>query len=249
MGPSCDDCHASAGWTASWQTNCSFCHGVRSAETMTTAYDVALRPTLSAPPDAVSERLTGVAAPARTGAHGAHLTAIGTSGATYAAAVACSVCHAVPADLAHAGGAGAAPVTLAGTGSLPGSLGSYAPATGTCATYCHGLYSGTYAWNEYDWGSDSVVTNTFPFQGSGATPAWSDGPMSCASCHGNPPGGGNVWHSGRHGYLPSHRECQLCHPDATSVNGVGQAITNPALHVNGVVEVTPRWTSVCFGCH
>ena len=249
-GPSCNDCHAGAGWTASWQTNCSFCHGVRSTETMTTAYDVALRPTLSAPPDAVSERLTGVPAPAKTGAHGAHLTGQATNGVTYAAAVACSVCHAVPADLAHAGGVGPAPVALAGTGSLPASLGSYAPAMGTCATYCHGLYSGTYTWESYDWGSDSYVTNTFQFQGSGATPAWSDGPMACASCHGNPPRGGNAWwHAVSHGNIVAYRECQLCHPDATSINGVGQAINNPVLHVNGVVEVTPKWSTRCFGCH
>jgi hypothetical protein len=248
MGPSCDDCHARAGWTVSWQTNCSFCHGVRSAATMTVAYDPALLPTLSAPPDALSQRLTGTPDPARTGAHTAHLAGRGTNGGAWAPALACATCHAVPTDLAHAGGPGVAPVTLTGSGTRPAGLGSYAPATGSCATYCHGSYAGTYTWESYDWGTDSMIVNSFAFQGSGATPGWSGGPMTCGSCHGNPPRGG-VWHSGSHGNATANNECQLCHPDASSVNAVGQAITNPALHVDGLVQVAPRWSSRCFGCH
>jgi hypothetical protein len=249
MGPSCNACHAAAGWTASWQTNCSFCHGLRSSRTMTAAYDPAVLPTLSAPPDALSQRLTGTPAPDRTGAHGAHLAGRGTDGVALAPALACASCHAVPTDLAHAGGSGAATVTLAGRGNLPASLGTYAPATGTCATYCHGMYAGTYAWETYDWGSDSYVSRTFRFQGSGAGATWSGGAMTCASCHGNPPRNGGVWHSGSHGNAASYNDCQVCHPDATGVNGVGQVITNLALHLDGLVQVTPRWSTRCFGCH
>jgi cytochrome c len=44
-------------------------------------------------------------------------------------------------------------------------------------------------------------------------------------------------------------QCQFCHPDATGTNGQGTAITNPALHGNGVYNVQASFTSACFGCH
>jgi hypothetical protein len=123
-------------------------------------------------------------------------------------------------------------------------------ASGTCATtYCHGNYSGTYVYGVWDWGLDELVTVYAPYVGGRATPGWADGPVTCGSCHGNPPAQTGYWHSGEHGYGDDYRQCQLCHPDATSVSGVGTAITNPAQHVNGIVEVTPRWKSQCFGCH
>jgi hypothetical protein len=33
------------------------------------------------------------------------------------------------------------------------------------------------------------------------------------------------------------------------VDGTGTGFTDPSTHVNGVVEVTPRWGSRCFNCH
>jgi predicted CxxxxCH...CXXCH cytochrome family protein len=199
VGPSCNACHLSNGWTASWKTNCSFCHGTRNASTKTTSYSVLTSPTLSAPPDALSQRLTGTAAPSRTGAHVAHLTGKGsTSGATYAAAVPCASCHTVPADYAHAGGPGRAPVTLKGTGGLPASLGTYVQASGTCTTYCHG----------------STLVNDL-----GATappPAWTGTELGCTGCHGNPPvSGQHDLHVNQLGWW-----CADCHTGAINYSNV-----------------------------
>jgi hypothetical protein len=160
----------------------------------------------------------------------------------------------VPADAlspGHIDGADAlATVTWGGMATHGGAQPRWDRASGTCAaTYCHGNYSGTYVYGIWDWGADELVTVYYPYAGKKATPGWADGPVTCASCHGNPPSGGNTWHSGLHGYDASYRECQLCHPDATSVGGIGTAISNPAQHVNGIVEVTPRWSNRCFGCH
>ena len=33
------------------------------------------------------------------------------------------------------------------------------------------------------------------------------------------------------------------------MNAAGTAITNPALHVNGIVEVQAAFQSSCFNCH
>jgi len=133
MASSCNACHVASGWTG-WTTNCSFCHGATTAAAKA-GYAFADHPGWSAPPDALSQRLGGGAAPARTGAHQIHLTGSALSGPFR-----CATCHAVPSTLAHAAGPGRAPVALSGAGqrSLPASLGSYDQAAGTCATACHG---------------------------------------------------------------------------------------------------------------
>jgi hypothetical protein len=128
-GDSCNTCHQKAGWTG-WISNCSFCHGTRSSQSKS-GYSVSAYPTLSAPPDDIQGRLTGSNLASRTGAHQAHLTGTTLSGQSYANPFPCQICHAVPTDLSHVGGATSqATVTVAG--------GSYSSATGTCATACHG---------------------------------------------------------------------------------------------------------------
>jgi predicted CxxxxCH...CXXCH cytochrome family protein len=228
--PSCNGCHLSSGWTASWQTNCSFCHGTRNAFTMRNAYTVTAQPTLSAPPDALAQRLTGVADPSRTGAHQAHLTGRGsTSGEIYAAPVPCGSCHTVPVDYAHAGGPGRAPVVLQGTGGLPASLGTYSQSAGTCTTYCHG----------------STLANA-----SGQVsppPVWTGAELGCAGCHGNPPiSGMHDLHVIQYGYY-----CADCHYG--SVDYVGAV--KPG-HLNGSRDVqfnppTTTWTGTfcSSNCH
>ena len=135
-------------------------------------YGARQHPTWAAPPDDVAGRLGGTNSAARTGAHQAHLSGVMTGGASIAAPFACQTCHAVPSDLSHVEGATArSVVTLSGAGqaSLPGSLGTYDPSTGTCATYCHGASLGG---------------------GSVAGPRWSitDGTQAaCGACHGLPP--------------------------------------------------------------
>ena len=162
IAPACTPCHVSAGWT-SWQTSCSFCHGRSSTETKP-GYSVGDHPEWSAPPDAVAQRLTGTAAPVRTGAHQAHLTGVTSGGLGFAGQIPCATCHAVPADLAHVRGSSArANVVLTGAqASLPASLGAYDPSSGTCLTYCHG---------------------------ASPSPTWSSVGMQCGACHGLPPQG------------------------------------------------------------
>jgi predicted CxxxxCH...CXXCH cytochrome family protein len=217
MAPSCNACHASAGWTG-WQTNCSFCHGTKNGLTQA-GYDVAAFPTWSAPPDAISQRLTGTAAPARTGAHQAHLVGMTSDGMPYAMAFTCGTCHTVPSSLAspHIDGAGArASVSLsgAGQGSLAANLGAYDPALGSCTTYCHGNFPGGFAT---------------------PSPNWSGMIQGCASCHPDSPT------SGQHS-VSSHQVygCGICH------SGYSPSTINPALHVNGRKDVGGAGTEILY---
>jgi predicted CxxxxCH...CXXCH cytochrome family protein len=230
-GVACAQCHGAA-----WKTTCTMCHGGVANST-------------GAPPNSIwgtgdPSRGGGTPDPIRVGAHTAHVQG------TLAASFDCGQCHVTPTDALSAGHIDGAYATvtfgeLAVTGA---KLPSYSRANGaTCSsTYCHGGYSGTYTYTGWDWGLDEPTSVTVSYAGKSATPAWTDGSMTCGSCHDNPPRTG-VWHSGSHG---GGNQCQLCHPDAIGTTaGVGTAITNPALHVNGTVNVTPQWSSRCFGCH
>jgi hypothetical protein len=56
-------------------------------------------------------------------------------------------------------------------------------------------------------------------------------------------------------------DCTLCHAGVSTQGGVlalstatncgagGTAGSCAALHRNGALDVTPKWTSICFGCH
>jgi hypothetical protein len=114
--------------------------------------------------------------------------------------------------------------------------------------------------------------------GSGANWYAAPGATGCSACHGYPPkynGTAYAWHSGMHaGSIGNGNTCQLCHPDASGAYVYGGppsyastsggmistcapytycsapgTITNGSLHGNGVVDVTPQFTSSCFGCH
>jgi hypothetical protein len=220
----CASCHGAA-----WRTTCVMCHGGVDNQT-------------GAPPTAT----WGHEAEAkRVGGHTKHL------GATMTAAVACAECHPVPTDALTAGhvDGGAVKVTFGALARTGGAAPSYDAAAGRCAsTYCHGNYSGTYAYSVWDWGCDCLGEVRTSYAGNRAAPAWSDGPMTCASCHGNPPAQTGYWHSGSHGSTAAQNACQTCHPDASTVAGAN-VITNPARHVDGVVDVTPNYSSSCMGCH
>ena len=80
--------------------------------------------------------------------------------------------------------------------------------------------------------------------------------MTCGSCHAMPPNNAG-WHNGNHGAAGGN-DCQLCHPDAigtaTYVPGsgvivTGLAITDPTRHVNGRIDLSPRWDNICNDCH
>jgi hypothetical protein len=126
----------------------------------------------------------------------------------------------------------------------------------TCSSVaCHGAYSGTYTYARWDWGIEDFEYVSVQYAGSGgATPSWYGSGATCTACHGNPPAPIGNWHAPNHAStMPAGRKCETCHPDAASavVGGktVGVAITNAALHANGVVNVQARFTSKCFGCH
>ncbi|WP_248341040.1 CxxxxCH/CxxCH domain c-type cytochrome [Anaeromyxobacter paludicola] len=159
IAPGCDGCHQTAGYV-SWRTDCSFCHGARTAQSKA-GYDVAVHPTWAAPPDDVRQRLGSAMNPARTGAHQAHLTGVAADGTALAAPFPCGTCHAVPSTYDHVGGQNArATVALTGSGQLPAALGTYDASTGTCAAYCHG---------------------------PGGSPVWGTTTLACDACHGLPP--------------------------------------------------------------
>ena len=229
-GVSCSSCHDAnlPASVASWRVNCLMCHGGSADAT-------------GAPPRAT----WGNAGDAvRIGAHTTHV-----GGSAMAGPFDCAVCHVKPDDALSPGhiDGPTASVTFSGLAKAGAAVPSWNRAAATCAsTYCHGTYSGTYAYQVWDFGSDSVVTKYAPYEGSKTTPHWTDGPLTCASCHGNPPVATGVWHSGVHG---GGNQCELCHPDASGTPATGTAITNPLLHVNGSIDVQPRWKTSCTNCH
>jgi len=116
---------------------------------------------------------------------------------------------------------------------------------------CHGITPGTFTYYFPD-GTGEPELLTFSYGGTPRpTPSWLTTGLGCTGCHDNPPRNA-YWHSGTHagqGPTGAANQCQLCHPDATGANGVGTAITNPALHGNRQIEVQPQFRSSCFGCH
>lgn len=192
---------------------------------------------------------------APTGKHGTHQ------------GFACATCHqcagTVSFDATVAGSAAAFDATTKNCSSIA----------------CHGVAAGTFTYTSWDWGLDQAVNVSVPYGGSAGTgqPNWyADAAGSgCNACHGYPPrynGTAYPWHSGAHGVTISNgNTCQLCHPDATgayvysaylsSAGGLIAScppgtycaapgtITVPSRHGNGVVDVSPAWSSKCIGCH
>jgi predicted CxxxxCH...CXXCH cytochrome family protein len=168
MGPSCDGCHAAAGYT-SWQTNCTFCHGA-----LRTSYDPSNLVSAAPPRGAAGETATTDVA---VGAHQRHL-----SGGAIGPAVACSDCHAVPLDLSHVGEGPT--VTFGGGATRGGAAPSWNGAT--CAsTYCHGatLSGGTLPSPSWTGGSSQAACGTC----HGAPPSTGHhrdhADRSCGDCH------------------------------------------------------------------
>lgn len=225
---SCQGCHGVAldGVGGSAKTACASCHGAAWRTTCVACHGGALNAT-GAPPRGTWGR---AADPIAVGAHTKHVTAGAIAGAFD-----CSVCHVKPADALSAGHAnGTATVTWGALAGASGAKPSWSRATGTCAsTYCHGGYSGRYDYLVYE------TLGTVTYAGSNATVSWTGGAMTCASCHGSPPAVG-YWHQGHTG------GCDLCHPN---VDSPGTSILDKTRHVNGIVDVAPRWANSCFNCH
>jgi predicted CxxxxCH...CXXCH cytochrome family protein len=185
------------------------------------------------------------------GKHARHVTDYG---------IACTKCHQdYPSRSSHANGAldaqdPSVPLVWFDSFNSSGTwTNDTGPGTGGCSSlYCHGAYSGTFTYFFFDADySASYAGNSW------AIPDWySPDGLGCDSCHGNPPTIPNstqhyTWHSGQHAnpFVDNGNECQLCHPDATSTNGIGTAITNTSLHVNGIIDVQPQGTAKCSYCH
>lgn len=201
-GVSCASCHG-----AGWQSNCTFCHG-----TFTSGW-TASQLKLAAPPlGTQGETATTSRA---VGAHQKHL-----SGGSIGPALACTECHAVPADLAHLDGT---PTITFGAGARRGGANPSWTGVGCQAAYCHG---------------------TTLSGGSNTSPTWTGGSAqaACGTCHGRPPSTGQ---HGRH----SGRSCGDCHPGysttsvnlATHVDGLKQ--------VGNRITAWNATTRACTGCH
>ncbi len=238
VGVACAQCHDQnlPPGISTWKQNCFMCHG-----------------------DNVNYTFGG--APPRTtwGNSGDPIRASGhqTSHLSGRMAVAydCDACHVKPTDAFSPGHIdnSVATVTFGGIAVTGGATPFWNRDTASCSSvYCHGNYTGTYYYTVWDWGADAPIAASINYAGKNASPNWLDGPMACDSCHGGPPQNG-PWHMGH--VLADG--CQQCHPDAAGGNYMDSSktatyplrITNPPLHANGRVEVTPLFVSRCFNCH
>jgi predicted CxxxxCH...CXXCH cytochrome family protein len=149
---------------------------------------------------------------------GAHAAHL-TMNSTWHAAVACADCHKVPGG-ANAVGHRDTPLPAELTFSAKAGAATAWNGLACSNNYCHG--------------------GTLPAasRGTASSPTWTrvDGTQSqCTSCHGMPPGGSH----------PADPNCGACHPTMTP--GDNMHITDPARHIDGVVDVST--TIACDTCH
>jgi predicted CxxxxCH...CXXCH cytochrome family protein len=150
----------------------------------------------------------------------------------------------------------------------------------TCSNVaCHRGVSGTYTFMAFDGDNDYEVNLPYSSDASATLPAWYATGAGCGVCHNYPPTAGGMryaWHSGSHAMLTTDNAntCQFCHPDATGAFVWGTfkstsgglipscatgtfcsapgAVTNAALHGNGVVDVQVNSSLIrdsCYPCH
>ncbi len=193
----------------STQADCSRCHGSG---------------TNAAPPN----DLAGSTSSSKVGAHQAHLNP------QFAAAVACSECHSVPANLDYTGADGhldgtpGAEVIFGTLASKPTDGGAVSPnpvytsSTLSCgSTYCHGTFK-----------AGNLIN----------APAWNNpAAAACGTCHGDPVSG-NPRPGGSHS---TSDNCGVCHtvagggPAVATYNSSDTTwtITNKDFHINGKLSV------------
>lgn len=216
IAPSCNACHANAGW-ANWQQSCSFCHGLKN-DAAKAGYDFALHADWAAPPDDVSMRLTGVS----SGAAGAHQKHVNPNiPSPVRSPIACSECHVVPETAIH---------TLNSSLDLPfgplsrsqGAQPTWDASRLTCgANYCHGNFN------------YSGVVGV----GAASSLAWTGTLNGCVTCHGMPPSG--------HAYGGSTDpvSCSGCHPD--TVHADGTIDLAKGAHINGQKDAAGGACDAC----
>jgi predicted CxxxxCH...CXXCH cytochrome family protein len=232
----CGDARKAVGGGTSG-TDCTGCHGTAGRTGLLPGTDANLA---AAPPAAPS------GAPAQViGAHQAHLNPPVPSSLAHplAGPLACSECHVVPTDTAHATSPPAQIVqfgplakTATANPGTPAWNGVTTPSgitTPTCSSvYCHGSFT---------WGT--VTGNAF-------VPDWTlgSGQATCGKCHGLPPTG--------HIALPAGVTCNGCHPGTVDANYniIVDPATGLSLHVNGKVDegahaAYPNWLTATGGDH
>jgi predicted CxxxxCH...CXXCH cytochrome family protein len=146
---------------------------------------------------------------------------------------------------------------------------SFDATTKTCSNVaCHAVPNGTFTY-QFPGGDGEPVESSVPYGGGAspsATPNWYATGLGCGACH-RMPADGYHWHSGLHGNgSATANACETCHSDAVGFTSTAGVVTSAAIattstcgplrdqpcapfHRNGTVDVTPRFTSACFGCH
>ncbi len=192
---------------------CAACHGdpARTANLAGTDENLTSSPPVASPN----------AKPYVTGAHLGHVNP--TLSSYVMDPVACSECHVVPTDSAHARNPPTQKVVFGAMARSGGSIPTWtSTTTGCAATYCHGNFS-----------FNGV-------SGSRATPLWTDtAALTCTSCHGMPPTGHVAVAS-----PATAASCAVCHPDAVNVDGTINRTAKG--HINGKSDVN---NMACNSCH
>jgi predicted CxxxxCH...CXXCH cytochrome family protein len=177
------------------------------------------------------------------------------------AATQCADCHS-----SHGGMMGTALISFGPRAILPGQPApSFSPTAKTCSNVaCHMVPAGTYTfW--FPGGDGEPMEFIVSYGGVPVTtPSWGSALSgACRACHASPPSpSSGAWHSGFHGGTASAalNACSLCHPNVVVLNGelaISTAMncgpmrnqSCAALHRNGVVDMSPKFKSSCFGCH
>jgi predicted CxxxxCH...CXXCH cytochrome family protein len=201
IGVSCDTCHNAVPGIVNWRTTCTFCHG-----------DVQRADAIEAAPPVGTEGELGTLERA-VGAHQQHLV-----DGDIRQAIACTECHAVPADISQPqhvnGGVNLSWGPLA---TASGAAASFDTVNVTCANYCHGetLHGGT-----------------------AKTPIWTkvDGTQDdCDDCHGSPPP--TKADGSPH---PQLTLCRACHPLTVAADAHPAHTIDVAggKHIDGQVQAT-----------
>lgn len=154
------------------------------------------------------------------GAHTAHLT-----DTTFSRAIACGTCHRVPAVMASPGHMDDDSVAELTFASLAGIAASWDHASATCNNiHCHGAFVG----------------------GSQANPLWTGTTdIVCGDCHAVTSNYASLgWKHAEH--VESGLTCVECHWQVVTAQN---QIVNRSLHINGLVEATPRDATLCGVCH
>jgi predicted CxxxxCH...CXXCH cytochrome family protein len=205
---------------------CNRCHGLVDGTAVVDAANA--DPNVLAVPGTPALATSGT--DAGQGLAGTHVAHVNQSAVNpFARPIHCTECHGADKLAAsdHANGSAVPDWTAAVVSKAGGITPGYTPATGSCATYCHGKYAVT------------------PYVSSNLTaPTWTGaGRLACGtSCHADPPlvqTDGVTVH-------PQNTACSQCHPGYADV-GAATRTVNLTYHLNGAVDGLTAQS--CTSCH